>query len=82
MLRRAFCALKKQIMSLLSQRLLCRDLAPESEILSCARPKKVSKERAVRLPITPVLLAALGIHAYPLRANPNKISCASRGKPE
>jgi len=51
-------------------------------MLCMGMPPKVSKEKAVRLPLLPALLPTRGIHAAPLWANPNKTYGAQRGKRE
>jgi hypothetical protein len=76
MLRSHFCDIEKCSDESLSRRFFNRVLAPEGEILSFAPPrqlllrcstscihaveKKVSKEKAARLPLLPALLGFVG----------------------
>jgi hypothetical protein len=66
----------------LSRRFLYRVLAPEGEILSFAQPLESIQRKGGSIGAQPALLPTRGIHAAPLRANPNKTCGAQRGKRE
>ena len=80
----------------LSRRCVNRVIAPEGEILSFAQPLESIQRKGGSIAAQsallgfvggrqrglPALLPTRGIHASPLRANPNKTCGARRGKRE
>ncbi|WP_157679107.1 hypothetical protein [Methylovulum psychrotolerans] len=88
--------MKKQIMSRYRDDFLIGFSHPKARYFLLLRQKKVSKEKAARLPLLPALLGFVGgsaewapahlptrgIPAAPLRANPEKTCDARRGKRE
>ncbi len=80
----------------LSRRCVNRVFAPEGEILSFAQPLESIQRKGGSIAASscaprfcrgevrgrPALLPTRGIHAAPLRANPNKTCGARRGKRE
>ncbi len=78
----------------LSRRCVNRVIAPEGEVLSFAALKESTQRKGGSIAAAscaprfcrgrqrgrPALLPTRGIHAAPLRANPNKICGARRGK--
>jgi hypothetical protein len=59
-----------------------RVIAPEGEILSFAQPLESIQRKGGSIAAQSALLPTRGIHAAPLRANPNKTCGASRDKRE